>query len=395
MKEVVLQAKDYVINLFKEELPDSYLYHNFTHTQRVLSSTEEIIEESSLNDKEKLILRLSALFHDTGYIKTYNKHEEESVKIARNFLKEKNTENDIIQEVEKCILATRKGVEPENSLQEIIIDADNSHVAKDYFDEVSEFLRKELELLKIEKYTPDQWLQKNIEFLSTGHQFYSSFAIQNWNVGKEKNLSDLMSSEEKQKKKAKKEKQKAQLKVKYKDKSSDRGIQTFYRVTLRNHIKLSDIADTKANILMSVNAIIISLLLTNLITKFDDPANYYLFIPSVIFVIFCVVAIVMSIIVTRPNVTRGKFDLDDVKKKKVNLAFFGNFHKMSLEDYEKAIDDMLEDRDYIYSSLTKDLYFLGVVLNKKYTILRHTYNVFMIGIIISAVAFIIGFLLGT
>ncbi|HKJ78159.1 MAG TPA: Pycsar system effector family protein [Prolixibacteraceae bacterium] len=395
MKEIVSQSENYVLNLFKEELPDSYLYHNFTHTQRVLSSTEEIIDKNPLNENEKLILRLSALFHDTGYIKTYDNHEEESAEIARNFLKKKNVENGIVSEVEKCILATRKGVQPENRLQEIIVDADNSHVAKDYFEEVSEFLRKELELLGISTYSQDEWLQKNIEFLTTGHKFYSAFAIQNWNTGKEKNLSDLMGSKEKQKKKEQKEDHKAQVKAKYKDKTVDRGIQTFYRVTLRNHIKLSDIADTKANILLSVNAIIISLLLTNLIAKFDDPANYYLFVPSVIFVIFCVIAIVMSIIVTRPNVTRGKFNLEDVQKKKVNLAFFGNFHKMSLEDYEQAIDDMLEDRDYIYSSLTKDLYFLGKVLDKKYKMLRHTYNVFMVGIIISAIAFIIGFLAGT
>ncbi|MGY0425553.1 MAG: Pycsar system effector family protein, partial [Polaribacter sp.] len=48
-------------------------------------------------------------------------------------------------------------------------------------------------------------------------------------------------------------------------------------------------------------------------------------------------------------------------------------------------------RDYLYSSLTKDLYFLGLVLNKKYRILRITYTVFMIGVIISVIAFAIAF----
>ncbi len=82
---------------------------------------------------------------------------------------------------------------------------------------------------------------------------------------------------------------------------------------------------------------------------------------------------------------------EDVKLKKVNLLFFGNFHKMKLEDYEWAIGEMLQDKDYIYSALTKDLYFLGVVLDRKYKLLRITYNIFMVGIIISVLTFAVFF----
>ena len=96
---------------------------------------------------------------------------------------------------------------------------------------------------------------------------------------------------------------------------------------------------------------------------------------------------VLSIIATRPNVTRGEFTKEDVRNKDVNLTFFGNFHRMKLEDYEWAISELIQDRDYIYSSLTKDLYFLGKVLDRKYRILRVTYTVFMVGIITSLFAF--------
>ncbi|MEM0933297.1 MAG: Pycsar system effector family protein, partial [Bacteroidota bacterium] len=87
----------------------------------------------------------------------------------------------------------------------------------------------------------------------------------------------------------------------------------------------------------------------------------------------------------------GKFTKQDVTEQKVNLLFFGNFHKMSLNDYEWALQELVKDKDYVYSSLTKDLYFLGLVLNKKYKILRLTYNIFMIGMIISVIAFGIAF----
>ena len=100
---------------------------------------------------------------------------------------------------------------------------------------------------------------------------------------------------------------------------------------------------------------------------------------------------VMSILATRPNVTRGEFTKEDVEKKKVNLLFFGNFHKMALKDFEWAMNEMMQDRDYLYGSMTKDLYYLGLVLDRKYKILRRTYTVFMFGIIISVIAFAISF----
>ena len=100
---------------------------------------------------------------------------------------------------------------------------------------------------------------------------------------------------------------------------------------------------------------------------------------------------VLAVLATRPNVTSGKFTKKDVEQKKVNLLFFGNFHKMSLNEYEWAIQELVKDKEYIYSSLTKDLYFLGLVLNRKYKILRLTYTIFIIGIVISVLAFGISF----
>ena len=164
-----------------------------------------------------------------------------------------------------------------------------------------------------------------------------------------------------------------------------------FRVALRNHITLSDIADTKANILLSVNAIIISVALSNLLPKLDNPSNTYLIYPTLIFLAFTVASIVLSVLATRPNVTKGEFTKEDVANKKVNLLFFGNFHQMKLDEFEWAMEEMMKDRDYLYSSLTKDLYFLGLVLNRKYSLLRTTYTVFMIGIIVSVAAFAISF----
>ncbi|MAZ73624.1 MAG: phosphohydrolase [Flavobacteriaceae bacterium] len=389
MSDIIEKADNFILNLFKEKLANTFTYHNYTHSKRVYKSINEIIEDSQISVKDATILRLAALLHDTGYIHTREGHEEESVKIAKKFLTEENVEADIIEGVEKCIMATKFKGTPNGTLEEIIRDADASHFGKDYFKEASEFLRQEYLLQDVADYSPREWRDENIKVLSEKHQFYSDYALKNWQKEKENNLASLFKDRKKDKKKLKKEEYKAQMKAKYKDLSPERGIQTFYRTALRNHIKLSDIADTKANILLSVNAIIISLVLSNLLSKLDS--NPYLVIPSAIFVVSSTITMVLAVIATRPNVTRGEFTKEDVKNKSVNLTFFGNFHRMELSQFQWAIDELLKDRDYVYSSLTKDLYFLGKVLDRKYRILRWTYTIFVIGIIVSIISFAVSF----
>ena len=385
MTKLVEKTESFVFELFKNELPDTIVYHNHTHTKRVFKSTKEIIENSEINVNDAEILMLAALLHDTGYTKTRDDHEDESAKIAEDFLKKEGADQKVIDSVKDCIMATKVANEPKTELDKILRDADASHFGKKYFNEASEFLRKELEINGIATFTPSEWLDENIKMLSKKHRFYTDYALKNWQPRKEKNLAKLIKTKKKHKRKIKKEKIKAKYKAQYKNESPERGIQTFYRVALRNHIKLSDIADTKANILLSVNAIIISVVLANLISKLDT--NPYLTWPTVIFTVFSVISMVMSIIATRPNVTSGEFTKEDVANKEVNLTFFGNFHKMDLKEYEWAIEELLKDKNYVYKSLTKDLYFLGKVLERKYRLLRITYTVFMIGIITSLIAF--------
>jgi predicted metal-dependent HD superfamily phosphohydrolase len=385
MSQLIDKAKNFVTLLFENELPSNCLYHNLTHTLRVFKSLNEIIDNSTLSQKDIEVLQLTALFHDTGYIHVCMNHESESAKIASTFLKENNVEESVINSVTACILATKFDSEPQNELEKIIRDADASHFAKDYFQEASELLRQELKLVSLNNFSKNDWQIENIAVLKYKHKYYTDYAIKNWNSKKEANIQKMIDKTERKKVKE----QEKKLKNELKSENPERAIQSVYRITLKNHIKLSDIADTKANILLSINAIIISIALSTLIPKLDNPSNHHLIIPTMIFLLFTVITIGLSVLATRPNVTRGKFTKEDVANKKVNLLFFGNFHKMNLEEYEWAMNEMLLDKDYIYSSMTKDLYYLGLVLHRKYSILRYTYTIFLIGIIISLLSFAI------
>jgi hypothetical protein len=167
----------------------------------------------------------------------------------------------------------------------------------------------------------------------------------------------------------------------------DRGIETMFRTTLENHINLSGMADTKANIMISINTIILSIVVSVLFRKLEDFPH--LVVPTLILVFTCLTAIVMAILATRPNIAEGKFTREDILNKKTNLLFFGNFHNMALKDYEWGMREMMKDYDYLYGSMIKDIYFLGKVLAKKYKFIRLSYTIFMFGFVASIVTFLI------
>ncbi|MGB5236546.1 MAG: Pycsar system effector family protein [Flavobacteriaceae bacterium] len=387
MSGIVEKVEIFASDLLKNQLDPNFLYHNLKHTERVVKSTRQLISAHDLSNADTEALLLTAWLHDTGYTRGCDKHEESSGIIAAEFLREQNYPEEGIKKVQHLILATRRYYEPANLLEEIIRDADASHFGKKSYMETCELLHEELELLGLGDYSNEEWLDANLKMLNTEHHFYTNFAKEQWQDGKDKNIRLIIKEQKAAKKIAKKE----QLKAKFKSDTPDRGVQTLFRVTLRNHLTLSDIADTKSNILLSVNAIILSIVLANLIPKLDNPTNFYLIWPTAVFLLFTVATMVLAVIATRPNVTRGQFTKEDVEQKRVNLLFFGNFHQMKLEEYEWAIQELIKDKDYVYSSLTKDLYFLGLVLNRKYKILRWTYTIFIIGIVVSVFAFGLSF----
>jgi hypothetical protein len=139
--------------------------------------------------------------------------------------------------------------------------------------------------------------------------------------------------------------------------------------------------------MISVNSIVISLLLSLLLRKIDQHMNQL--IPAIFLLTINLITIVFSILATRPNITLGRFTPEDIKRQNVNLLFFGNFYKMGLPEYTESMFDVMRDNDFLYKSLIRDIYGQGVVLGRKYHLLRVSYNVFMYGIVISVIAFVI------
>ncbi|GAA4314220.1 Pycsar system effector family protein [Nibribacter koreensis] len=178
-----------------------------------------------------------------------------------------------------------------------------------------------------------------------------------------------------------------------KEKRPRRGTETMFRITATNQMRLSDMADNKAHILLTINSIIVSIVVSLLLRKLGTEPN--LLIPTICFLITCLVTIVSAILVTMPRISKATFSREDILDKKVNLLFFGNYHSMRYEDYEEGIKTMMQDPDYLYTSLIKDNFSLGLVLESKYRRLRFSYMFFMIGFIISVLTFVVAEIMST
>jgi predicted metal-dependent HD superfamily phosphohydrolase len=408
---ILSDAQVYVTDLLSHKLSKSIRFHTLQHTQEVVAACQKLAAHSQLAAEDQLALSLASWFHDTGYTGGQAKdHEMVSVQIATDFLTAHNATDELKKKVVGCINATKMPQSPATAIEEIICDADLYHLGTETFKEKSRLLRDEIKEFGGEDLSKKEWRQNNIAFLEA-HQYFTDYGRKKLQGQKEKHLADLKNKNPEEVKKGKEkekeiEKDKPKDKAKKpeltpevieaklkreKEKEADRSIATVFRIMANNHMALSQMADSKANILISVNAIILSILIGSLIEKIQTDPNLQL--PLGVIAIVCVASIVFGILATRPNVSSGKFSHEDIANKRTNLLFFGNFHNASLEDYNWGMTEMLGDKEYMNASMIKDNYFLGVVLAKKYKYLRIAYNIFMYGLILAVIAFIVAAML--
>jgi putative nucleotidyltransferase with HDIG domain len=397
--DILSKVKEFIGRTFREKGSTDAHYHNFTHTAEVAKVAEEMADAMGIIDNDKDALLIAAWFHDIGHTEKCEGHEDIGIAMAKKFLKENDYPSDGIEKVVSLIDATRMPRNPKNILEEIICDADLHHLGTDKFDLKGDLFKSELEALSCCEIPEKEWITNNLKFFKQ-HKFYTDYAKQRFETQKninyfkiEKKLNKVNKKMEEEKNSGSEEfkKDKKKDKEREKEKDAGRSIETMFRNTVRTHVDFSSMADTKANIMISVNTLVLTIIVSIMVRKLDT--NPHLIIPTAMLTLTSLVTLVYAILVTRPKVTRGVFTEEDIKEKKVNLLFFGNFHKMTLPDFKWGMKEMMKDREFLYDNMIMDFYYLGQVLGQKYQKLRICYTFFMYGLIISVLAFAIAFIM--
>lgn len=381
--KIVSKAEEYVSGLFKQKLPENLLYHNLSHTNEVAEIAKELGEISKLSDSELEMLQIAAWFHDTGYIKKYNGHEEESLKYAKEFMDGEDYDEKKQKEVERLIKSTIKGHNPQDLLEEILHDADMAHIGRKRFFRKGELLRVELENFLDESYSELEWEKKQYQFL-INNNFITKAGKQEYGKRRVKNI-------KKQRKnivKARKVTTRTRT-----GKDLGRGIDTLYRANYRNHINLSAIADGKANMMISINTIMISVIVTLSGASLSVSQSYIVenlrfTVPIFILLIGSLASVVFAVLSARPKVTAREIDIEKVKEDEMSLLYFGNFLGIPKQKFVDYLNKLKADQERLYNSMSVDLYNLGLVLKEKYRLLTISYNIFMTGLTLTVIAFV-------
>jgi len=389
------KTENFIHEYFRQEVQQPLAYHNLSHTESVVKAATQIANHYQLADLDFFIVSVSAWFHDMGYyVDGGSNHEAKGASMAAGFLEQNAVEPATIEQVINCILATRLPQQPVTLNEKIVCDADLFHLGTDDFAARDKLMRKECEASFHREIGKKEWRTGTIRLFQT-HHYHTDYCQLLLNQKKQENLDRLL---KKQKEKdadkpfnaatgspAPSSPDHEEVLKEKKIERPVRGIETMFRVASTNHQRLSDMADSKANIIISVNSIIISVVLSLLLRKLETAHN--LIVPTMLLLGGSVAAIIFSILATRPKIPGGYFSEQQLSDRKINLLFFGNFYKMDFEHYYDGMKQVMADSDFLYASLIRDIHSQGIVLGHKYKLLRISYTVFMFTLIISVLAF--------
>jgi len=171
---LIEEAREFVANILTLELSDKCMFHTINHTLEVLRNAEIIGKYSNLNNNELNVLRMSALFHDVGYVDAYDGHEFYSVARVTAFLRSRDIEEESIKQVEVAILATKMPQSPRDKISEILCDSDLMYLTFDNYFEQIDLMRKEWEMVGKATLNINQFHVNSLEFFKL-HKYHTEY----------------------------------------------------------------------------------------------------------------------------------------------------------------------------------------------------------------------------
>ena len=398
---LVKAAQAHVTELFARELPARLTYHSLRHTEAVVKECRALAPAAGLGPADTEALLVAAWFHDAGYVDVYDGHEFRSMERAAAWLAEQGAGPDRAQLVQELIRTTHRDEAPETELQQLLADADMSNLARADFRSSAELLRTEWELVLGKTYSNPEWAELQLNFM-VAHKYQSE-------AGKERYKKDFKANLAEQRDQLKKSEKKTKKKAQAQNETfaePKRGIETMFRTMYGNHMKLSDMADKKASMMIQLNAVLISVIITYLGAKMGKAGtlgplmsnNPVLIVPVSILLATALGSVTTAILSAQPDVTAFKWlkkSPEIATNRRVNLLFFGNFTKLSLDHFQSGMRELMRQKEGLYTNMVTDVYYLGEVLARKYGLLRTSYTIFMVGLILTALSFAITLLYKT
>ncbi len=379
------KIEKYITGYFIHPAHNNLYFHNLEHTRSVVKAADKIAKHNLVEESDLFLLKAAAWFIDTGYLE----NTDESPIILSARLAKEHLEHIDIQaaiSVHELILSIVNENPPGNLSEQILADALCFYWGKKSFHNDNLLLKKENGLLKDNEPDVIAWLQETIELLE-GRQYYTAYCRSVLQKKKDDNLRRLKDDLKNELHPA----APATAPEAKKDSQTEKSIDTMFKIATSNSQRISAMGDNKAHILITVNSIILSAIISLVLRKLED--NAYLIVPSFMLMAVSLSSMIFSILATRPSVPHDHMRNNDADEEPVDMLFFGSLNTLQLEHYKNGMHKMMENKEFLYSSLIKFVYTQGAVLRHKYRLLRWAYTIFMFGLVIAVLAFIIAALI--
>lgn len=384
------KAREYALKRYNQSTETRLVYHNFHLAGQVASLVREF---AAAEAQDAAVPETAAWIFPLGYLSDYDQPSPKTLEEGIRFCRQAELSEDQAREVMNCLRGAFGPEAQADPASRILHDAVCAARFGPDFMERRPYKKLEQELFQGSAYNLADWNQLQLQEL---------MQVRYWTgAGKDRYepilAAHLLEQREEVEKYRKEDSDEEDLPIFRKFHLLEKkipygGIQTFFRTNYRNHINLSAIADNKANIMISVNAILISVIISAISYKNITETNPMVLMPAVIFLITGLTSLIFAVLSARPKVTQSHDPNAPMEVKKQNIIFFGNFVNMPLEDYEEAVDGVFREGSLLYGNLVRDLYQLGKVLDKKYRYLTISYNIFMVGFAATVITFLLALL---
>lgn len=381
---ILVDAREYVLSLYnKQALGQNLVFHNLKSTLQLVNYASEIGAGEQLQDDSAI---LAAWFCFTGYLKSYDQPFSASVNHLMAFGKTKAIDQSILNSTKEILGVYHHQKGKGSKAEAVFKDAVKVLLYGVDFKIAQNLHQYEIELNGGESVNRLDLKSRMLTGLLNA-QLNTPYAIKQYGQILGQNIIST-------RKQVKKLDPKQGLKAiperfsQIEEGVPNRGIQSYFRSIYRVHINLSAIADNKANIMISVNAILISVLISLLSYKNISETNPTIMVPVLVFIVSGLASLIFAVLSARPKITYPNKGITDRNILKRNAIFFGSFVTMKLDEYEDIMDEIFQDGSLIYGNMIRDMYFLGQVLDKKYQYLIISYNIFMVGFAITVLSFL-------
>lgn len=392
VSNIVAEAGEQVLHLYNKNPNTRLILHNYAFAQTLVKQAGELAQAVGATPETTEIAQLAAWFLNVGYLFDYAHFLQKSLDQAQRFLARNDYPEDGQRAVLRCMQIAGNQQNPLNLEEKILADAISITTWIDRFEEHNPLMRLETEFMLDRSFSKKEWASHQLQQLLDIklHTHHAKIKYEPMLAQCISNQKRILEKIERNKTPFESDHSTEDLRhFQNLDESPIRAVQTFFRANYRNHINLSSIADNKANIMISVNSILISVLISILSYRNFAETNPQVVLPVIIFLVTGLASLIFAVLSARPKVTNLNNQQMTKEEKRRNIVFFGNFVSLDLEEYEEAMDAMFRDSELLYGNLSRDLYYLGKVLEKKYRYLTVSYNIFMIGFIATVTTFLI------